>query len=463
MPRTGKTSPRLAASAVFVDAAALTAFLLWLPHMRRPFDVLMLLLVALGVFTAAAVRRSIVRNIALVVISLALAAYLMEMAEKFFALTDLVAPQPSTTLVGRGGPYEWDVLDGASYQAAKERARADGMAPEILAEHFAGDVFGPAPPGGLAASTRAAGGLEAVTVGFKKLYRTGTELGYDLTPGNMVRDYGAEPVSGRMVFDAVYTVNDDGYRETRGDAGAAETYVFWGDSFTFGIFLNDDQTLPHHFSRLLGFEQNVMNLGVAGWGPHQCLRALQAGRFPGASRPIAPGRIRGVFFGLIDTQADRAVALDPKFTTTPYYVLENDRPVLRQRTARAGLAADLATMMEKSRVYPKLRDRLSARFGRRSYDDKWRLTTAILAEMDRMCRERFGVPMTVVYWDDDPMVMAMLRERGLDVVPVGDAFAEGEEWRKMAMKYLVFDGHPSVYANARLAEHLFGRMRDSRR
>lgn len=457
-------SPWPGVLAVLVDAAALTAFLLWLPFLRRPFEILMLLLVGLGVFMAMAIRLSIVRNIALVVISLALAAFSMEMAEKLFALTDLVAPRSETTLVGKGGPYEWDVLDGASYLAAKDRARADSMLPpEALADHFAGDVLAATSPGRLATSTRTAGGLEAVTVGFKKLYRTGTDLGYELAPDNTVRDYGAEPVSGRMVFDAAYSVNHEGYRDTPGDVRAAETYVFWGDSFTFGIFLNDDQTLPYYFSRLLGFEQNVMNLGVPGWGPQHCLRALQAGRFPGASTPVVPDRIRGVFFGLIDTQADRAVALDPKFVTTPYYVLENDRPVLRQRTARAGLAADLATMMEKSRIYPELRDRLSAKFGRRSYDYKWRLTAAILAEMDRLCRERFGVPMTVVYWDDDPAVTAMLKERGLDVVLVGDAFAEGGEWRKMAMKYLVFDGHPSAYANARLAEHLFGRMRDSRR
>lgn len=440
-----------------VDAGALAVFLFVMPSLRRPFEMLMLLLAALAVGTAIFARTGFVRNAAVVAASLAAAVFLMEMAEKCFAPTRrLVAPTATTTLLGEGGPYAWDMLDIRSYLAARERALAGGVPPEALAVRFAGDVFADA-GAGLAVSHREAGGLRATTEGYKKLYLTGTELGYELNPDNTVRDYGADPESGQLAFDAVYTVNADGYRATRGDSRSAETYIFLGDSFTFGIFLNDDQTLPYFFSRLNGFAANVMNLGVPGWGPHQSLRALQTGRFPGTA--AAPGRVRGVYYGLIDTQADRAVNPSPLDMTSPRYALENGRLVFQPRRARTGLAADLAAMMDKSRVYPVLRERLSVRWRQHDFDAKWRLTAAILAETDRICRARYGVPLTVVYWDGDPSVTKMLAAAGLDVVPVGDAFPEGEGWRRMAIQYKIFDGHPSAYGNARLAEYLFERKR----
>lgn len=441
---------------LLVDAAALVLFYLFMPSMRRPFEVLAAILAVLGVVTALAVKGGFLRGLALTVASIAATVFMLEMAEKFFGITDLATPRAAPIAVGDGGKYAWDADNLATYLAAKDRARADGIDPEALADHFAGDVFDNTPKDALVVSHRAAGSLQATMVGTKKFYLTNTPLGYEHNPDNRSRDYGAEPSTGRMIFDVLYTINSEGYRQTPA-AGEAEGggYVFLGDSFTFGVFLNDDQTLPYYFSRA-GGGGKVLNLGVSGWGPHHALRVLELARYKGLEKDNPLG-VKGVYFGLIDTHADRVSTPTTKFMTAPYYVLDGDRPVFRPRQERGGVAEMFLGMMEKSRIYPTLRDRLTARLHQGDVEYKWRLTAAVLAEIDSICRERFGVPLTVVYWDDNEKAAEALRARGLDLVRVRDVFPEGGDWRTMAIKYMVFDTHPSAHANKLLAEYLAGR------
>lgn len=456
MAASRKSSGRVLAVVILVDVAALATFYLVMPSMRRPLEILAAVVAVLGVATAVAVKNGFLRGLALTVASVAAAVFMVEMAEKAFKVTDMLAPRAAARMVGEGGEYPWDVGRPETYLAARDRAKADGVEPGALADRFAGDVFAGIPRDTLMVSHRAAGSLEATMVGLKKFYLTNTPLGYEHNPDNRVRDYGAEPKSGRMVFDALYTIGAEGYRLTPGAPAEAEaTYVFLGDSFTFGVFLNDDETLPHYFSRA-GGGRRVMNLGVSGWGPHHALRVLETERYAGLEGGN-PAGVKGVYFGLIDTHADRASTPTTKFMTAPFYVLDDDRPVLRPRETRGDFAGAMAGMMEKSRVYPVLRDRLTARLHQNDVEYKWRLTVAILAGIDRICRERFGVPLTVVYWDDNETVAEAIRARGLDLVRVRDAFPEGADWKRMAIKYMVYDTHPSAHANRLLAGHLIGR------
>lgn len=443
--------------ALLADAAALLGFyFVAMPSMRRPFEMLMLLCAVLGVMTAAAVKNSATRGIAAVIASVAFALFLLEMAEKLFGVTEFFGPKPLEIVAGDAGEgYAWRIGDPAGYLAALDKARRDGLEPEALEDGFAGDVFAGTDRPGLVKNKRIVGGAEAATEGWKPFYLTGTDLGYEHNPDNLVRDYGRDEASGRVVFDAAYRITGFGGRETRGNAASDEAYLFLGDSFTFGAFLDGDGTAAHYFSALHGFEKNVVNFGTMGWGPHHVLRDLELNRRIGPAL-IEGGTVRGVFYSLIDTHADRASTPTPKYMTAPYYVLDDaGKPVLRIRGASGGFGENMAAMMEKSRIYPVLRDRLSRRIhaGDRGY--KWRLTVALLVEIDRLCRERYGAPLTVVYWDEDPAAAGMLRDAGLDIVSVSEALPDGPDWRRRGIKYMTFDGHPSAYANKKLAEYLF--------
>ena len=59
--------------------------------------------------------------------------------------------------------------------------------------------------------------------------------------------------TGRTVYDVVYSIGPHGFRSTRGGGPGADTYLFFGGSYTFGEGVDDDETYPARFSEALGF------------------------------------------------------------------------------------------------------------------------------------------------------------------------------------------------------------------
>ena len=115
------------------------------------------------------------------------------------------------------------------------------------------------------------------------LTRPDDELGYALNPGARVS--ATRKWYDSTLFRVTYTITDAGVRRTRGNA-RGDTWLFIGCSFTFGEGVEDHETLPARFSEQLGWEANVVNLAVSGWGAHHMLRMLETGRLGGAGPPV---------------------------------------------------------------------------------------------------------------------------------------------------------------------------------
>lgn len=442
--------------ALVIDAGALIAFYALMPVMRRPLEILAVLLAVLGIATMLLVKTNVIRSLALVVVSLALGVFGLEMAQKTFNFLDVTKPKAFGSNAGEGSPYVWNSNDSASYFAALDAARRDGVEPEALVERFSGEL--PVPREELTVQREQGSGRVLVTEGVERLFSPDSQLGYELTPGALVRGYGYEEKSGRRLFDVHYTINADGVRQTRNSADADEAYVFLGCSNTFGQYLHDDETVAHYFSEGLGFDKKVVNMGVSGWGPSHVLRDLELDRHLGRSG-LGGRTVRGAYFTLINDHVHRVATA--RIRPTPNYALGEDGRPRYIRTvfseADDSFWGRLSGMMERSRVYPVIRDRLFYRIHAGDPEYNRRLMVAVLAEIDRILRERHQSPLTIIYWDNDQALIDMLRQAGLEVLPVEDAFVEGADWQRMAIKYQVFDLHPSAYANKRIAGMLLAR------
>jgi hypothetical protein len=322
-----------------------------------------------------------------------------------------------------------------------------------LEEHFPGDIFAGSDKSRLWIERSRGGMSETVVEAEREPYLDGPPLGFELAPSNTIRHSRHDRKSGRILYDGVCTTNEHGFRTTRGNDAAEATFIFLGCSVTFGYGLSDDQTMPHRFSESLLFGQRVLNLAVSNYGPHHALRELETNRHAGRAG-VNPEKVKAVFYGLIDDHARRAV--HPSTPSTPRYVLESG--VLRNagNFMDSPLWGRLSLMMARSRVYPALRDKFAA--GESEY--KWELTYAILSEMDSICRVRYGVGLTVVYWDENPEVMKRMEEAGIHTIDVNAAFDGEASWRAWPVKYCLFDGHPSAYANMRLGRYLAGLFSD---
>lgn len=427
---------------------------LWylIPHINRPLDAWLIALFVLGIINAAAIKRPLVRTAMVLVASLSITFFVLEMAQKATNFLNLFEKRPSV-MRGADSPYVWNTHDASSYIQAKNKALADGIDPDSLHGHYAGDIFSSMDKSALYQRRNAGGNRVTQVVALKRPYTEESLLGLELTPDNKIRHYANEDSTDEILFDAEYGVGEKGYRLTKADESAEDTYIFVGCSFTFGYGLNDDETFPHYFSEANGFADRVLNFAMSGDGPNQVLRDLEVNYKPGLAK-IEPSNVRAVVFLLIDDHASRAVK--PTSNTAPYYVLKNNKPVYQGPYHNPEDLGRLNTLLFSSRIVPILKERIGAGLNPFDVNYKWDLTTAMFREMNRICRERYGVPLTVAYWGDNPEVLLRFMNTELDFFQVKEAF--GEELANRAIKFYLQDGHPSAYANRLLGKYMRERL-----
>jgi hypothetical protein len=241
-------------------------------------------------------------------------------------------------------------------------------------------------------------------------------LGAELTLRRLAPDYLVE-TRGLHVFSSTYgwagrpgasapmgggraTLNARGYRGrelTLPKPGDRTRVVVLGDSIAFGYGVSDEQTFPHLLdARNDGVE--VANLGVEGYGPGQELLVLRRDGLP--SQPdivILAVCLRNDF-----VDAVLPVALYDGVTPRPRFRLEGEDLVLDDGAMpRPGAGRALRWLGDESHLF----NRLSAMVPRgegeedpgwrrrkqevlRDQEYAFRLTFALVMEMEKACRRR---------------------------------------------------------------------------
>ena len=72
-------------------------------------------------------------------------------------------------------------------------------------------------------------------------------------------------------FSVRYTINSRGFRgeEPKPKRDGCRLHLFVGDSFTFGLGVNDDETFVHHLNEHLGAKDYALNYAVPGYSTDQ--------------------------------------------------------------------------------------------------------------------------------------------------------------------------------------------------
>lgn len=80
-------------------------------------------------------------------------------------------------------------------------------------------------------------------------------------------------------FDCSYQINQEGFRMSQDIEGLSASpkkrILLLGDSFLFGIFLKNNQTISAQLQAQLGDNYEVFNLAIPGWGIDQMYQAYQ--------------------------------------------------------------------------------------------------------------------------------------------------------------------------------------------
>ena len=186
----------------------------------------------------------------------------------------------------------------------------------------------------------------------------------------------AEVEGRRTINDVVYTTGPDHFRIVpEGTETPDACVLLFGDSFTFGDGVSDEETYAAQIVKRSGRRVAAQNFAVSGWGPHQFLAGLQSGLFQRAVRC----RPTDAVFLMVPSLIWRASGVtNPWDTNGPRYRLGADgrpvrdgalgdpdpynwrrwiglNPISKGEASRLATAVVVDAMRELKRLYPGIR------------------------------------------------------------------------------------------------------------
>lgn len=180
---------------------------------------------------------------------------------------------------------------------------------------------------------------------------------------------------GRQIYDVIYTIGEDGFRETPSNPENDDRINFFGDSFTFGEGLNDDETLPFFTAQLTG--RHVKNFGFHGYGIQQPLAIMESELHTGG--PVN-------FLLTIPWHAQRTACKVTYSAGSPQYEVDEDGEVIQTGMCRQITdLGPLGKILSRSRLY----DLYLATRSTDVTDDDYARYLALIEEMAQLSHERY--------------------------------------------------------------------------
>lgn len=166
-------------------------------------------------------------------------------------------------------------------------------------------------------------------------FRPDELLGYTVRPNAQITSI--KKRGDAVIYDVVYSTDAYHRRVTPVDDPEQRDrfMLFFGDSFTFGEGLPDDETLPHYVAQGLP-DYRPYNYGLSGYGPQQMLAKLQSDDLA-AEVPEAEGIVIYVF---IDAHVERAIGSMYVYNNwgdqMPYYTTTRQGDLVRRGNFTSG-------------------------------------------------------------------------------------------------------------------------------
>lgn len=278
---------------------------------------------------------------------------------------------------------------------------------------------------------------------YTKHYFVPSDLGNQATPG--VHSSIKYAANNQLIYNAIYTIGDDGFRITPGNHSLKNERVnFFGCSFMFGEGLNDNQTLPYFVAKQSPFL--VKNFGFHGYGPHQALAILTSHR-------DTSGKTN--FFLTAPWHAERSACVPSYSTGSPRYYLENGK-VIRDGVCGGSKSKNIFNkILRKSRLYTLISDFTKQSL---SQDKQIDLYLALIEQMNVLSKERAqDFLVGFIKADEDyftgsysnDLIVKKLTDHGVRVV---DLTLSDKNETLDSKYYIKIDKHPSSLANEERAK-----------
>lgn len=289
------------------------------------------------------------------------------------------------------------------------------------------------------------------------------QLGYTARPSRQYTSTRYDRSSGKIIYRAVYTISELGFRQTIGNQ-QAPSVVFLGDSAMFGEGLDDDEAIPQIFSDLTGRRFHVMNFGFHGYGPQQSLRMLELGLFDNYIGPHPLLFVLQVHPWL----AERTACIPDYSYLGPRYELTSDGSLAYMGACRSRAEYFLERSVKLS---PGLKF-VEEAIGKRAVNDAdFSLFVRIIYQIDQLVKGKYKAHFLVVYlkYGDDEIfqnssfsnekILEYFQQHSVAAMnaTLSDLLRTGSDNNGLTIPG---DGHPSALANRQRAQLIFDWLKD---
>jgi hypothetical protein len=291
-----------------------------------------------------------------------------------------------------------------------------------------------------------------------------SSLGYINWPGTFraVKTYG---FGTGVVYDVHYSIDKNSMRVTPDSPkGHGPAIMFFGDSFTFGQGVNDDETLPNAFSILSGMR--VLNFGASGYGPQQMLRLLELD-IPKIVEPQFP---RLMVYTALAEHIQRAAGHADWDQDGPLYEVENDRARYVGSFSEHNIACDpmaikrtvIERLLEASSIWQAYAgsDYCSASHDMDTLKHDRTRFLAIVKDASAIAQQKYQSNLVVILWDstraddsteqDVKWIEAKLLDNNIPTLTLSKTVKE----RHFDSWIIERDGHPDPRAYREVAKTL---------
>ena len=291
------------------------------------------------------------------------------------------------------------------------------------------------------------------------LFTRDETLGVRLIPNRRSRQTLTK--DGQPIYDAVYTTDANGFRTLPPGPAGDTPVLLLGDSFNFGVGINDDQTLAFYLRDLSAGRLKPVNLAIPGLGIHQVLRQLEIGE------PARSGHKKFSFalLSIVDDHVSRANGRVFWLRHSPRYEVEpGDRLVLRGTYEHP--SKFVRNLLAGSRLFALAWNTISAD----SDGDRHRFVR-ILREIKSRLSTEYGARVVVLYfsgqtWRGDltgarDMMVPLLCRADVSFIDVSSLVRVSSE--PIDRFYISGDGHPTAQLNRLLASTIIAGMAEPSR
>lgn len=249
----------------------------------------------------------------------------------------------------------------------------------------------------------------------------------------------------RIIFDVNYTTFENGFRYTECNVKSKTAYVFLGCSFVLGLGVKDNETLPYYFSKISGFNNNILNCGCPGLSTTAATNILENDII---DTFIKNSQIKHFFYSFIPDHIDRNFRIESNSMCIDSCKYQNNRWIRVQQPF--GM---FKVFFARSYIFRKVFLVIIDEYNKQFYED---YMISNLMEINKIIEEKYKSKFTVVAWPGAEEKFIENLKANLDVIMLSEYFNPREE------KYIIpIDGHPSAEANKTIAQILYNHIQNN--